>query len=134
MELRNWTILFPREYGHANRRFIVADIANFLRNDAIEELIISGHCRACGFVYGHKEISDEEGVITSEIARIHRTRKFQRDTEFELYTQSGSCYHVSLGNMSINMRLIFDDWFKTGNLNEEDRHYSFGNNAFEDYL
>ncbi len=135
MELKNWNMVFYKRDGYGNRNNVIKSLSEYLGREPRSELRLDGSCRITGEVYGHQMHAEGSEILTSEVSRIVRTQDAPTDTEFEFYTRNGSCYHLSLREMSISMRLMLDDWFRTCTLDQRSGHYrNTSKHDFTDFL
>lgn len=133
MELKNWNVMFRMEHGAFNRLSAVSSIVDFMGSAVVRKREFS-HCAfsIMGKVYGHEKHSDGTEVITNKVSSIERVN----DVDYDVITESGSRYRISMINASVYVCRMFEDFRKNGKLNESSCYYRDSDAFYDlsDYL
>lgn len=129
----SWGLYFREDDGVLNRLEVLEDFTNFWNNPEEDTLILEGRCYLAGTVFGKSDVSDESGILTSQVMMISRVEhKADEKVSYDLFcieTQSGSEYFVYSNDLNAYMEYIMREMTKYGTLRHASSRY-VSNNKF----
>ncbi len=125
--IKEWTLLFESCDGYKNRDRVAKEFATFWNDPNRESLLIPGHCRIGGEIYGIYGLLNGSDYVTGIVTRIvrleigeARVNRFRRDL-FRVETAIGKDYYIFGDSFSLCMLLMLGDALK--GILEKKRNY-----------